>query len=325
MTRDEVIYQRRVKVLEHAARTSPTEACRVFGISRTTFYRWRNRAEHYGLDALMPKPRRRPSQPNATPVWQIEIILAEAIARPTLGARQLLEPLAERGVHLSASGVQKILRGHRLGKRAQRVAALAQITAVGTGVVTEEALAGPFGFCHFAAAPGDLVALDTFYVGQLKGIGKIYQLTAIDTHTRWAVVQLIVGEKSAAAAAAFVDHVIDRLAAIGVELSGVLTDNGPEFTGRDFTGHLAELDVVHHRIPPRSPNHNAVCERFQGTALEEFYRPAFHRQRFDAVSHLDQQLQGWLDRYNTRRRNHSDYMRGRTPLQVLRSHLPAAA
>lgn len=326
MTEAEVIYQRRVRLLEYAARIgNVSAACRVFGVSRTRFYEWKGLAEGYGVEALWPKARRRPTQPNATPPWQVEIILAEAVARPTLGARQLLEPLAERGVWLSASGVQKVLRRHRLGKRAQRVAALAQITACETGVVTEDAVDGPFGFCHFAARPGDLVALDTFYIGKLKGIGPVYQLTAVDTATRWAIAQLITGRPSAQGSAAFVDHVTARLAAVGVELTGVLTDNGPEFIGTAFTAGMADRGIDHERTPPRSPNHNAVCERFQGIALDEFYRPAFHRQHFTRVIDLDQQLQGWLDRYNTRRRNHGDFMRGRTPATVLNQHLNKAA
>lgn len=320
VTLDEIVYHRRVRLLDHAGQTSITDACRTFGISRTTYYRWADRAARYGLAALMPKGRRSPAMPNATPPDVVEIILAEAIARPTLGARRLLEHLAERDVTLSASGVQKILNRHRLGRRTQRVGALAQITAVDSGLVTQPAKEGPFGFCHFAARPGDLVALDTFYVGKLKGVGTVWQLSAIDTATRWAICQLFVGDKSAQGAADFVDHVIQRLAEIGVELTGVLSDNGPEFAGKDFTSHMAELNLVHHRIPPRSPNHNAVCERFQGTALQEFHRPAFHRQRFDRLDELDNQFQGWLHRYNTRRRNHSDFMRGRTPLDVLNSH-----
>lgn len=320
VTLDEIVYHRRVRVLDHAGQTSVTEACEVFGISRATYYRWAHRAARYGLAALMPKGRRSPAMPNATPPEVVEIILAEAIARPTLGARRLLEHLAERGVELSASGVQKILVRHRLGRRAQRVAALAQITAASTGLVTAEAKEGPFGFCHFAARPGDLVALDSFYVGKLKGVGTVWQLTAIDTTTRWAICQLFVGDKTAQRAATFVDHVAERLAEIDVELTGVLTDNGPEFIGSDFQDHLAEIGLTHHRIPPRSPNHNAVCERFQGTALQEFHRPAFHRRRFDRLADLDDQFQGWLHRYNTHRRNHGDYMRGRTPLDVLNSH-----
>ncbi|HLY84448.1 MAG TPA: helix-turn-helix domain-containing protein, partial [Acidimicrobiales bacterium] len=169
VTLEEIIYQRRVRVLDHAGTHGVTSTCRAFGISRQTYYRWAQRAARYGLAALMPKQRRRPAQPNACPPEVIEIIVAEAVARPTLGARRLLEHLAERNVVLSASGVQKILNRHHLGRRAQRVAALAQITAAETALVSNDARSGPFGFCHLAARPGDLVALDTFYVGKLKG------------------------------------------------------------------------------------------------------------------------------------------------------------
>ena len=162
MTPAEIIYHRRVQVLDRAGQTSVTEACRTFGISRTTYYRWAGRAQRSGLAALLPKGRRPPVMPTATPPDQVEAVLAEAIARPTLGARQLVGHLADRGVRLSPSGVQKLLVRHRLGRRAQRVAALAQLTAATTGILTTDAKDGPFGFCHFAARPGDLVALDTF-------------------------------------------------------------------------------------------------------------------------------------------------------------------
>lgn len=102
-------------------------------------YRWADRAARYGMGALMPKGRRSPAMPNATAPEVIEVVLAEAIARPTLGARRLLEHLEERQVVLSASGVQKLLNRHRLGRRGQRVAALAQITAVDSGLVTQPA------------------------------------------------------------------------------------------------------------------------------------------------------------------------------------------
>jgi hypothetical protein len=166
-------------------------------VSRTSYHRWAGRAQRYGLTALLPKDRRPPVMPTATPPDQVEAVLAEAVARPTIGAQRLVGHLADRGVRLSASGVQKILRRHQLGRRAQRVAALAQLTAVTTGIVTSDAKQGPFGFCHFAARPGDLVALDTFYVGKLKGIGPVWQLTAVDTATRYAVAALVAGDKSA--------------------------------------------------------------------------------------------------------------------------------
>jgi transposase-like protein len=97
VTPAEIIYHRRVQVLDHAGRTSVTEACRTFGVSRTSYYRWAGRAQRYGLAALLPKDRRPPVMPTATPPDQVEAVLAEAVARPTIGAQRLVDHLADRG------------------------------------------------------------------------------------------------------------------------------------------------------------------------------------------------------------------------------------
>ena len=317
MTHEDIVYDRRVRLIEYAARIgNVAEACRVFGVSRKTYYEWVKKAEVYGLSALLPKDRRKPHQPNAMTSEEVAVILSEAVARPTLGARSLLRHLKARGVDRSASGVAKVLRGHGLGTARLRVAALASLTAVETGQVTQQAMQGPFGFCLYASRPGQVVALDTFYVGRLKGVGAVWQLTAVDIATRIAVCQLIVGDKTAVVAAGFLDHLKKALRKHGITLSGVLTDNGPEFVGRPFQDQATKLGLVHHRIPPRSPNHNAVCERFHGTVLQEFYRPHFHRGRVDDIALLDRSLQDWLVDYNNHRPNHGHYMAGRTPLQV---------
>ncbi len=317
MTHDDIVYDRRVRLINYAAEIgNVTEACRVFGVSRKTYYEWVKKAESYGLSALLPRGRRKPHQPNAMTAEEVSVILAEAIARPTLGARSLLRHLAARGVHRSASGVANVLRRHGLGTARQRVAALASLTAAETGQVTSQAMEGPFGFCMFASRPGQVVSLDTFYVGRLKGVGAVWQLTAVDVATRIAVVQLVVGDKTAAVAAKFLDHLKKALRRHQITLTGVLSDNGPEFTGKAFKAGVEAMGLEHHRIPPRSPNHNAVCERFHGTVLHEFYRPHFHRGRVDDIALLDRSLQAWIRDYNQHRPNHGDYMRGRTPLEV---------
>lgn len=322
MTATHIIYARRRAALEYAAKHGPSAAAAVFGVTRQTITKWRNLAQRYGLSALLPKARRAPQMPNQIPPEQVSAILAEAVANPTLGARQLLVLLAGRGIHRSASGVQKVLRRHNLATRARRVAALATITAAETGVVTQTARQGPFGFCLYASRPGQLVALDTFYVGRLKGVGAIWQFTAVDVATRWAVARLICGDETGGktddAAAAFLHQLQAALTAIDVELTGVLTDRGPEFIGRDFKTACAELGVEHTLTPPRSPNHNAVVERFQGTCLHEFYRPHFHRGYITDLASLDIPLQRWIAGYNRTRANHGDYMQGRTPGQRLR-------
>ena len=320
MTRDEIIYQRRVRVLEHAAETgNVAETCRTFGISRKTFYEWRTVAERYGLDALMPKARRRPQLPNATPTHVLHELLAIAVAEPTLGCRQLADRLADRGYVVSKTTVQKLLVDHDMGRRHQRVARAAALAALVTGLVAEPVAEDVFGFCHWAARPGDLVAADSFYIGNLKGVGKLYQLTAIDTATRWAMVQIVLGPVTATHTCRFIDQVRRRWRRMGWPVRTVLSDNGPEYYQR-FRRHLAAAGVRHQAIPPRSPNHNAVCERFQGTALQECWRPAFHRRRFSSLRQLQAEADAWLHRYNTRRRNHGDFMRGRTPRRVLDEH-----
>lgn len=327
MTPDDIITQRRQRVLHLADELGNiSEACRLVGVSRTSFYAWRRDVERYGTDALRPKARRKPQLPNATPTHIVEELLTLAVIEPTIGCRQYADRLSDRGLVISKSTVQKILVDHGLGRRSQRVARAAAITAATTGLVTEAvADAEPFGFCHWAGAPGDTVALDSFYIGNLKGVGKVYQLTAIDIATRWAVVMIVLGPVTGTHTIAFIDHVTRRLRRLGVPVRAVLTDNGPEYVAKGFRAHLAAKGMEHHRIPPRSPNHNAVCERFHGTVLQECWRPAFHRRRFGSIRQLQAEADAWLIGYHHRRRNHSNYMRGRTPAHMLDTLKPRLA
>ncbi len=120
VTPEQIIYHRRLAVLEHAARAgNVSEACRTFGVSRTRYYEWKKLADGYGTEALMPKARRRPQLPNATPTHVIEQLLTLAVLEPTLGARRLSDRLAEAGWPMAASTAQKYLHEAGLGTRRQ--------------------------------------------------------------------------------------------------------------------------------------------------------------------------------------------------------------
>lgn len=147
----------------------------MFGDSRKTFYKWLKDASAYGTSALLPKDRRAPHQRNAMSAEKVSLILAEAIALPTLGPKSLVRHLADRGGHRSASCVAKVLRRQQVGTARQRVAALVSLTAADAGQVTDAALEGPFGCCLFATHPGQVVALNTFCVGRLKGVGAVWR------------------------------------------------------------------------------------------------------------------------------------------------------
>jgi transposase InsO family protein len=320
VTRDKIIYQRRVQVLAHAAKTgNVSETCRVFGISRTRFYEWQRAAERYGLEALMPKARRRPQVPNATPTHVVEAVLTLAVLQPTLGCRQLADRLRGRGLVVSKTTINKILRDHDLSRRAQRLGRAAAV-ATATGLVSRAV--EPMGFCHWAARPGDLVAMDGFYIGNLKGIGPVWQLTAVDTATRMALVWIIAGAPNNALAGAFLAKVVTWMRRHGHQVRAVLTDNGPEWRGAGIVDAFAKQELRHIKTPPRSPNFNAVVERFHGTILDECWRPAFHRRAFTTLGQLRTEANSWLIDYNHTRRNHGAYMQGRTPAEALTELTP---
>ena len=271
--------------------------------------------------ALMPKERRAPQMPEATPTHVLEALLTLAVLEPTIGCRQYADRLGDQGFSIAKSTVQKHLVVHGLGRRSQRLARAAAIAAVTTGLVTEAAREDePFGFCLASGGPGELVCLDSFYIGKLKGVGKVYQLTAIDVFTRFAVVAIVLGTPTGEMSARFIHHALRLYRRLGIKVRAVLTDNGPEYIAGTFVDALAAKGIRHHRIPARSPNHNAVCERFQGTMLQECWRPAFHRRHFTSIRQLQAEADAWLITYNRRRRNHGDYMRGRTPQEILDNH-----
>jgi transposase InsO family protein len=151
-------------------------------------------------------------------------------------------------------------------------------------------------------------------------VGKVYQLTAIDVFTRFAITSIVLGTPSGAMSARFIHQALRLYRRHGIRVRAVLTDNGGEYVAGTFVDALAAKGLRHVRIPARSPNHNAVCERFQGTMLQECWRPAFHRRHYTSIRQLQAEADAWLITYNHRRRNHSEYMRGRTPHQILDNH-----
>lgn len=322
MTPADIVHQRRVRVVTHAIEEGNiSETSRVFGVSRTKIHEWINIFNEYGPDGLFPKQRRRPAQPNATPTWVVDELLKMAVTDPGKGARSYADQLGDRGHQISKTTVQNILNRHGLGRRADRYAAAARVAVFTTGLITDAASDprppdGPFGFCLWAPQPAALVGLDCFYIGKLKGVGEVWQLTAVDTFSRIGDVLITIGRPNSDKTARFIDMLVKRWRQRGYEIGAVLTDNGSEFIGRRFRQRLDDHNIDHRRIPPRSPNHNAVVERFHQTILEGCWRPAFHRRRFDGRHQLQAQANAWLIDYN-QTPNHGAWMNGRRPNDMI--------
>ena len=170
--------------------------------------------------------------------------------------------------------------------------------------------------------PGYLGSQDTFYVGTLKGVGRIYQQTFVDTYSSWAAAKLYKQKVPITAADLLNDRVLPFFESEGVSLSRILTDRGTEFCGRldahPFELYLAVNDIDHTKTKVKSPQTNGICERFHKTILQEFYQVTFRKKLYQTIEELQVDLDAWMEKYNERRTHQGKRCLGRTPLETFR-------
>jgi len=190
MSQDDVLFGYRLQLFDHAARTSVSEACRVFGIHRSTYYVWKRRVERHGLEILRPRERRRPRLPQQLSPFVEERILAFALGHPGFGPKRVASELRKArwgGLVVSHNGVWRCLRRHGLNTRSKRLSLVAGYAAPyqpPRELQPERHIE--------AERPGELVGVDCFFVGRLAGTkGAVWQLTAIDVASSFAWVELV--------------------------------------------------------------------------------------------------------------------------------------
>lgn len=326
MTLESSVLSLRLKVMHRArALGNVSEACRQYGISRTLFYRWRRRFLSYGADGLHPRPSRpRRWARQAEPRLE-HAVLAYALAWPTHGPQRIADQLRRPSFgswRVSGSGVYAILRRHGLQHRWERLTRL-EHRSLAEGLVTERTrrklrTALSDAEVHVSAKrPGDLVCLDTFFIGRLKGVGKVWQYTACDAASSFAIARLSLRHDAQEAARFLTTAVLPTLREAGHRLRAVLTDGGPEFH-KAFHRTCLASGIRHKRTRPRHPWTNGFVERLQGTILTELWRCAFRRTYYRALAAMHQDLQDYLRFYNFERPHRGYRLRGKTPAALFR-------
>jgi transposase InsO family protein len=306
-----------------------SEACRVMGVSRQHFYELKKSYEEGGLEALKEKSRRVPNAKNRVAPEVEEAVLAFAEEFPAYGQVRASNELRKRGVDVSPSGVRGVWMRHDLRTMKQRLRRLeakaaaeglilteAQVVALEKLRADQETTGDEIETHH----PGFLVSQDTFYVGFLKGVGRIYQQTVVDTFSALAFAKLYPTKVPVTAADALNDQVLPFFETEDVPVMRMLTDRGTEFCGRPDS-HPYELflelnEIEHTRTKARHPQTNGICERFHKTILNEFYQVAFRKKIYGSLEELQTDLDAWLMHYNQERTHQGKRCQGRTPLQT---------
>jgi transposase InsO family protein len=318
MTQDDVLFGYRLQLFALAAERGVSEACRSMGVYRSSYYRWKHEVDRQDLEMLRLRERRRPRMPNQLSVMIEQKIVAFALGHPGLGPRRIASRLARPewgGLLVSPNGVYKALCRHGLNTQTKRLALVAGHRA--QVPLPREVAPEP----HIETTrPGELVGVDCFYVGRLRGSkGPVWQITAIDIYSSFAWADLVAcpsGAPSFTDTSALARRVAKELQAAGWKLERVITDNGPEFGRRAFDAALP-ADVAHTQIRAGRPQSNGHVERLHRTILEECWRPAFARYIYVRYAGLRRELAAYLDDDNYRREHHGRITQGRVPADLL--------
>jgi transposase len=328
-TREKLIKARMGMLALAEQLSSVSQACKRAGISRSHFYEIKEAFERYGAEGLAPQARRNPRMPNQTPP-ELEAKILEMTERyPAMSYLRLSSQLKLVGVGISPAAVRAVWQRHGLTLRYQRLLWLEQKTAASGGVLTETQMkllqrwrgkvTDPEAHIE-SPQPGFLLGQDTYFVGTIKGVGRIYQQTVVDTNCSLAFAKLYLSKVPMTAVDVLNDRVAPFYEEHGVEIQHLLTDNGREFCGRPlhhpFELFLTISQIEHRRTDIGSPQTNGFTERFHRTIKEEFYAVAFRKTFYESIDQLQADLDRYLEFYNRERAHQGYRTQGRTPYQA---------
>jgi len=321
--------RRKMNMLELAEELgNVSKACKIMGYSRQQFYEIRRNYQTYGAKGLLDKlPGTREPHPNRVSKEIEQAILDYSLKNPTYGCVRVSQQLSLVNIQVSSGGVRGVWQRHNLDTKYQRLLRLEMQQREKKIELTDEQIRllerfdPEFRERHIETEyTGQLVSIDTFMVGSLKGVGRIYLQTVIDCHSRYAWGRLYTNKLPVTAVQVLNNDVLPYFEAHQVKVETVLTDNGREYCGRPdhhpFELFLQLEEIEHRKTKVRRPQSNGFVERLHRTLLDEHFRIKGREKYYETISQMQDDLDEYLKHYNEDRTHQGRNMNGRTPKQA---------
>lgn len=329
MTAKEKVAQNRLTLLQLAEKLgNVSKACRLGKVSRSQFYEYKRAFQEQGFEGLIDKPPIPGPHPAELSEEVKTKMIEMSLKHPAFGQQRIADQLQLEGVSVSPSSVRNFWIKENMETRYKRLLRLEEKIAAEAGFeLTEEQIrliekANPcFAERHVESDyPGQLLSQDTFYVGRIKGVGRIYLQAVVDTYCSYAFGKLYTSKRQETAADIIHDRVLPFYESHGLIVENILTDNGTEYKGRPMI-HLYEIllelhDIKHRYTKVATPRTNGFVERFNRTILDEFFRTAFREKLYLTLEELQIDLDQWLYDYNTKRPHRGYRNQGRRPIET---------
>lgn len=335
MTTKRKVARRKLSLLELASELSNvSKACQIMGYSRQQFYEIRRNYQTYGSEGLIDRlPGPKGPHPNRVEEAVEQAILDYSLQHPSYGPLKVAQQLILQGVQVSSGGVRGVWSRHGLLTKHERLLRLEATVREQSFELTDEQVrllerfSPEFRERHIETKhTGDLVAVDTFFVGALKGVGRIYLQSVIDCFSRHAWGRLYTSKLPVTAVHVLNEDVLPFFDQHGAVITTVLSDNGREFCGRPDKHPyelFLQLEGIEHRTTRvRRPQSNGFVERLHRTLLDEHFRIQGRKTWYESLEQMQRDLDTYLHHYNHERAHQGRNMNGRVPYQVFIDGLP---
>jgi len=329
MTPQDMLLKYKMNLLQLAEQLQNIrKACKIMGVSRQHYYDIKKRFQQQGIDGLKERPRPYPNMPNKASKELENTVLEYTKKHPTYGKDRVAMQLRLKGIFISATGVERIWHRHKLENRYKRLMWLEKLHREEGFKLSAEQIQAFLEHVNkvpvehiFSKYPGYLLCQDTFEVGYLKGVGKIYMQAVVDSYGSFGFAKLYTTKLPIICSDILVSQVVPFYRDLNIPIQRILTDNGREYCGKglnhDYELTLKIFDIEHKRIRVGMPQSNGFIERFNRTLLEEFFCVAFRKKWYYSLEELQRDLDTYLWHYNFQRPHQGYRLKGKGPIEVL--------